>query len=531
MKAIAAVFCALLSSGLVAQSPARLDAAKITSGYFAAERFGPVRWLDGGHYATLEPNADKAGVSELVRYEAVTGKRQPMVTVAMLWVADEARALMIEDYAFSPDNEWLLVFCDSARVWRRNTRGNYYVLPLDGSREPKRLGGDLPESSLMFAKFSPSGDRVAYVAERDLYVERVADGKRTRLTDSGSATIINGTFDWVYEEEFDCRDGFRWSPDGTRIAYWQLDCEGVGTFYMMDNLSDRYSRVVPVQYPKAGTTNSACRVGVIPAKGGETVWIETPGDPRETYVPRMEWHPAGEELMVQWLPRKQSRLVIYGADAATGKVRVVHEEQDDAYVDVRNDFRWARTGQYLHVADSPHRHAMVMRWRPWPPASSGDEAKFVARVETAWLGPAASDLMSIDYVDLDRGKLYGSACDGNATQKFLFDFDPEPVRLTPDEQPGWHDYQPSPDASLAIHTYSRFGVPPVIDLVRLPSHERVRVLVDNRRLRMRYDAVQKGGHEFFEVTTADGHSLDGWILYPLEFDEAKRWPDRLPRLR
>ena len=103
-------------------------------------------------------------------------------------------------------------------------------------------------------------------------------GAQTRLTDDGSKTVINGTFDWVYEEEFDCRDGFRWSPDGEHLAYWQLDCSGVGEFYMVDNLSDRYAQLVPVQYPKAGTTNSSCRVGVIPAGGGETVWMKTPGD-------------------------------------------------------------------------------------------------------------------------------------------------------------------------------------------------------------------------------------------------------------
>ena len=516
-----------LVSAAVAQDEAQLDATRITSGEFDVERFGPVSWLDGAHYATLETKAG-GGPRELVRYEATSGKRDVLLSAAMLWVAAEGRALNIEDYQVSPDGLRMLVFTDSARVWRANTRGEFYVVPLDGSHEPRRLGKRLPKSTLQFAKFSPDGSRVGYVSQNDLYVEDLRSGMQTRLTDDGSDTIINGTFDWVYEEEFDCRDGFRWSPDGTHIAYWQLDCSGVGEFYMVDNLSDRYAQIVPVQYPKAGTTNSACRVGVVPAGGGETTWMKTPGDPRETYVPRMQWHPDGEQLMLQWLPRKQQHLVIYAANAGSGELRKVHEERDEAYVDVRDDFRFVRSGQCLHVTDvGGFRHAAVMSVEPRQPGAQGaigHKIDYLRRRPTVRFGPGEADLMSVEFVDLDRGRLFGAACDGDATQRYLFDFEPRPQRLTPGDQPGWHDYQISTDGSLAIHTYSSFDSAPVIDLVRLPSHERVRVLVDNQRLRERYAKLAKGDHEFFQVTTADGHRLDGWAMYPTDFDRAKKWP-------
>ena len=112
---------------------------------------------------------------------------------------------------------------------------------------------------------SPDGGRVAYVREHNLYVEDLADGRITQLTHDGSRTIINGTFDWVYEEELNLRDGFRWSPDGRRIAFWQLDASGVRDFDLINDTDSLYSFVVPVQYPKAGTTNSAARVGVVSA--------------------------------------------------------------------------------------------------------------------------------------------------------------------------------------------------------------------------------------------------------------------------
>jgi len=503
------------------QGSALLDASRITSGEFRTERFGPARWLDGAYYATLEPKAG-GQVLELVRYEAVSGQREVLVSSSMLWVPGEGRALQVEDYTFSPDGSWLMVFTDSERVWRANTRGEFYVLPLDGSKAPRRLGGDQPKSTLQFAKFAPDGARVAYVSQNDLFVEAVVGGAQTRLTDDGSKTIINGTFDWVYEEEFDCRDGFRWSPDSTHLAYWQLDCSGVGEFYMVDNLSDRYAKIMPVQYPKAGTTNSACRVGVIPAAGGETVWMKTPGDPRENYVPRMEWHPKGRELMVQWLPRKQNHLVIYGCDAATGAVRKVHEERDDAYVDVREDFRWTKDGEaffwtsdaaFRGEADESWRQAGTVAWR------NDGFAKHLS-----WT--AGYDVIAVEHVDLDGGQVLVSGCDGDAAGKCLFvdQAGEQRRRLSPGAQRGWHEYQISADGSLAIHTFSAFDQPPVIDLVRLPSHEQVRVLVDNAAMKGRYAAVQKGESEFFQVTTADGHTLDGWVMYPADFDEQKQWP-------
>jgi dipeptidyl-peptidase-4 len=515
------LFSLLVGAVCAQQDPARLDAARITSGAFRTERFGPARWLDGAHYATLEQKQG-TGVLELVRYQAVSGERDVVVSAAMLWVPGEGRALTIEDYTFSPDGTWLMVFTDSERVWRRNTRGEYYVLPLDGSKAPRRLGGRQPKSSLMFAKFSPDGSKVGYVSKHDLFVEGVVEGHQRRLTDNGSKTVINGTFDWVYEEEFDCRDGFRWSPDGRHVAYWQLDCSGVGEFYMVDNLSDRYAQLVPVQYPKAGTTNSSCRVGVIPASGGETVWMQTPGEPRETYVPRMQWHPLGKELMVQWLPRQQNHLVVYGCDVQTGKLRLVHEERDAAYVDVREDFAWTKDGAaFFWTSDVAFQQPGQKAWRQAGTVAWQNNG-FVKNL--TWT--EGYDVMAVEHADLDGGRLLVSHSDGNATAKYLFEDGSgrAPRRLTPKDQPGWHDYQISSDGSLAIHTFSSFDRPPVIDLVRLPSHERVRVLVDNRRLSDRYAKVQKGDNGFFQVTTADGHTLDGWVMYPPDFDAEKKWP-------
>src|SRR6185437_6675929 len=187
-----------------------------------------------------------------------------------------------------------------------------------------KLGGNRAQSStLMFAKFSPDGGRVAYVREHNLYVEDLDDGRIVQLTRDGSRTIINGTFDWVYEEELNLRDGFRWSPDGKQIAYWQLNDAGVRDYLMLNTTDSLYSFTIPVQYPKTGTTNSAARVGVVSASGGATQWLAVPGDPRQHYIARLEWAAGSNELVLQQLDRRQHNLAVMLGDARTGAVRTV----------------------------------------------------------------------------------------------------------------------------------------------------------------------------------------------------------------
>ena len=214
----------------------------------------------------------------------------------------------IEAYSFSKDKKRFLIFTNSKPVWRENTRGDYWVLDTSSERLQK-LGGDAPPSTLMFAKFSPDGNRVAFVRSNNLFVQNLQTGKIVQLTSDGSDTVVNGTADWVYEEELFLRDGFRWSPDGARIAYWQFDTSNVSRFRLLYNLGEPrqivsqipypdlgpYPTSLDIPYPLAGTTNSAARVGVVSADGGSTTWMQVPGDPRNNYIARINWADNSED--------------------------------------------------------------------------------------------------------------------------------------------------------------------------------------------------------------------------------------------
>ena len=520
MRSRAIVLAAALVLGAVLPAPAQVPASVQATVHrifatrdFAPQRFGPARWIENGAaYSTLEPSSDVQGAVDIVRYETATGARSVMVAAQALIPAGRTEALDFDDYIWSADYARLLLFTDTRKVWRENTRGDYWVLDRR-SGALRKLGGDGPPSTMMYAKFSPGGDRVAYVRQGDLYVERLADGAMTRLTTGATTTLVNGMSDWVYEEEFSLRDGFRWSPDGAHIAYWQFDMAGVGTFLLINDTDSLYPFTVPVQYPKAGTTNSAVRVGVVDAAGGPTTWIRVPGDARAGYVPWMEW--AGpRELLVQHMNRLQNADDVMLADPATGAVRTVVAERDSAWIDLVDDVPWLAGGQ--HFLWTSERDG----WRHlWSVSRAGD-----ARLVT----PGAFDVVATVKVDEALGYVYFIASPSNATQRYLYrsrlDGRGAAERVTPAASPGTHGYDAAPDAHWAFHSYSSFDAPSVTELVRLPTHEVVRTLVANAALRAAVAPLVSRPGEFFQVTVPGGLALDGFLIRPRDFDSTKTYP-------
>ncbi|MGE0882696.1 MAG: S9 family peptidase [Blastocatellales bacterium] len=487
---------------------------------------------DGGGYLMLEPSAAGGEALDLVRYDAATGARTILVSAQSLTPAGASSPLVIEEFTLSDDNKRLLVFTNSERVWRSNTRGDYWVFDLT-SKKLQKLGGNAKPSTLMFAKFSPDATRVGYVSENNIYVENLADGRITPLTNDGAQYTVNGTFDWVYEEELFCRDGFRWSPDGRQIAYWQLDTSGVKEFKMINNTDELYPKIISFPYPKAGEMNSAARVGVVSAAGGKTNWFDVPGDARANYLPRMEWAASSDEVVIQQLNRLQNTNVVMLGDARTGKVRQVITEKDDAWVDIAwGSIDWDRRGLARGDAewiDGGKRFLWVSERDGWRHVYSvsrdGSDAKCIT--------PGNYDLIGVEMVDAANGWLYFSASPDNATQKYLFrvrlNGEGKAERLSPASQPGTHGYTISPRGDMAIHTYSGFAKLPAIDVVRLPKHESVRTMIDNREASERFAKLKPVKQEFFHVGISAGNGvevveLDGWMIKPADFDATKKYP-------
>src|SRR5213594_1799351 len=271
MKVVFGLLALFASAPAVAQVPENVhDMMRriFASAEFAPQRFGPARWIENGTaYTTVEKSTADPDASDIVRYETATGNRGVYISARQLVPSGASEALDFDDYAWSADGNLLLLFTNTERVWRQNTRGDYWVLDRKTGALKKLGGPNAPPSTLMYAKVSPAGDRVAYVRQGNIYVERLSDGRVTALTSDADSLHVNGMTDWVYEEEFDLRDAFRWSPDGSKIAYWRFDMTGLGTFYLINDTNSLYPKVSPIQYPKAGTKHSAVTAGVVSADG------------------------------------------------------------------------------------------------------------------------------------------------------------------------------------------------------------------------------------------------------------------------
>jgi dipeptidyl-peptidase-4 len=483
----------------------------------ASSQVGDIRWsVDGNSYYRIEKN-------ELVQYTLPENKPVVVLSKQQLTPAGSQNPLQFSYYSFSGDQQKILLFTNTKRVWRLNSRGDYWMLNRK-SGSLTQLGKTLPSSSLMFAKFSPDGNSVAYVSGNNIYVEDLASSKIKPLTTDGSVTLINGTFDWAYEEEFACRDGFRWSPDSKKIAYWQIDASKIRKFFLINNTDSIYSRVIPIEYPKVGQNPSSCRVGVVNIEDARTTWMNIPGDPVQHYLVRVEFIPSTDKLLIQQLNRKQDSSRLFVTETATGNSKVIEQESDEAWVDIyqpgnpysisfTNSFIWLNESEGI-LWDSEKdgwRHLYVV-------SLDGKPEKLVTR--------GNYDFTDITYVDHKKGYVYFMASPENATQKYLYrtrlDGSGKAELLSPPTLKGTHSYLFSPNGKYAAHSFSNSFTRPSREFINVANQKPVN---PKESILARLDSlVVKPATEFFKVKTADNIEMDGWMVKPVNFDPTKKYP-------
>ena len=474
---------------------------------------GAMNWLkDGERYSRLETNTERGG-TDVVAYRAKDNAREVIIPSSMLVDKTTGKPIAVRSISWSADNKKVLIYNNTRRVWRYDTRGDYWVLNLE-TGALRQLGKERPEATLMFAKFSPDGTRVAYVSENNIYVEDVESAQVTQLTNDGSTRIVNGTFDWVYEEEFACRDGFRWSPDGKYIAYWQSDTEGTGVFDIINNVDSLYPTILHFPYPKAGTTNSAVKVGYVPAAGGATTWVNIPGDPRNNYIPRMDFIPESNELFIQQMNRQQNTNRVWIVAIGQSEPKNIFTDKDAAWLDTNDNIVWLKDNKYFTWESERdgwrHLYRVSRDGQEIVPVTKGD-----------------FDYIQHVGMDVEKGIAYFIASPDNFTQRYLYSAklfgDGEVTRLSPMDQAGQHTYNMSPTGRWAVHSFSNSATPPVIDMVSFPKHKSVRVIEDNAEAKAKYQALGLQPKEFVKVKSGD-LMLDACMIKPKNFDPSKKYP-------
>ena len=467
------------------------------------------KWLpDGTGYYSTE-------MGELVKYDLPGFTKTVIADKKTLTPQDKSNALSVRSFTMSEDGTKVLLFTNTKKVWRYNTRGDYWILDLT-TKSLKQLGASLPASSLMFAKISPDGTRVAYVSSHNIYVENIGGGIIKQLTKDGTDKIINGTFDWVYEEEFGCRDGFRWSPDSKSIAYWQLDATNIRNFLLINNTDSIYSFVKPVEYPKVGEDPSACKIGVVDINSSNTQWMNIPGSPVQHYIPRMEWT-AGNEIILQQLDRKQQVSNIMLVNPATAQAKTIYTERDSAWVDIKS--RWND--------DDPTGWEWLNKGKSFLWVSEKDGWRHIYNIgldgKETLITKGNYDMITLEAIDEKNGFVYFTASPDNATQKYLYRTalsGKGNLELISKGQKGTHNYDIAPGTLYAEHSFSSAAVSPEKEWVKLPSNE---VIKAAPRKNAPFGA-EESNIRFFTITTEDGITMDGWKILPADFDSTKKYP-------
>ncbi len=477
-----------------------------------AQRRG-INWTaDGLAYTRIKEG-------NIIRIDPKTDAETILVRKEQLTPKGSQDALKVQSYTYSPDNSKLLLFVNTAKVWRYNTKGDYWILDM-ARNELRQLGKSLPSQSLMFAKFSPDGKNIAYVSEHNIFSEDVAAGIIRKLTTDGSRKMINGTFDWVYEEEFGCRDGFRWSPDSRQIAFWQADATKIRDYYMVNNTDSVYSKVIPVEYPKVGEAPSPVRIGVVALSNGFIRWMQIEGDPRQHYLPRMEWS-GPNELIVQQLDRKQQESRLMYCTVSDGSSRTFWAENDDAWVDLNAEdpsgWSWVNKGQdFLWVSEKDG-------WRHLYKISRDGK-------NSTLLTKGNYDIGQVKGIDEVNNYIYYTATPANATQLYLYRVRiNNPGRLYKDDAEllsgvalkGTHEYSISPTAKIAMHGFSNYNTPRVSEWISLPDHKPLNAAKSIARTIKTDPNINV---EYMKIITDDKIVLDAWMNKPKNFDPNKKYP-------
>ncbi len=490
------------------------------SSEFSQERMSPITWVDEGNSYVIVEKGLRG--NELIKYNSNTQEESSFLSASQLRDPQSQSVIPVEAFTLSSDESKVLLFTNSSRVWRSNTKGDYWVYDFD-TEVLSQLGAQFTPSSLMFAKFSSDNQYVGYVQGFNVYIEEFKTGTIKQLTKDGNTDIINGTFDWVYEEEFGCRDGFRWNESSDKIAYWQLDASGTGVFSMINNTDSIYPQVIPIQYPKVGEKPSLCKIGIVDIQSGETTWVVIPDAKEDNYIPAIQWI-SESKILIQQLNRHQNHLTFWVYNVSSKSISLLYEEKEDTWVDIKypdiTANGWARTD--MHMANKGQSLLRMTETDGWRHVYAID----IKTGETELLTPGDYDVASMQNSTKDG--LYFMASPDNKTQRYLYhkqaNQSDNKKRITPAEFDGINKYTIAPNGKYAIHTHTSHTEPFTARLVSLPSHKTLETFIGNDIYKRKLGTLDLPAIEFFNVVTEEGIRIDGRMIKPIDFDPNKKYP-------
>lgn len=473
------------------------------SSEFRGERLSKVQWLkDGEKFSYLKYDTTSKSRALFV-HNIENGETTVKLTKKELTYGEDSSEINFRHYKWSPDNRYI-VFTSLLRARDIKTGGDFYIYDVEKGEIIDALEY---EGEQMLAGFSPDSKKLGFVRDNNLFVYFIETGEIKQLTNNGSEVIINGNFDWVYEEEFSIIKGWDWSPDSKKIAFWRLDQSKVPEIKVAkwDSL---YFNFIEMRYPKAGGPSSEVKIGVVDIQTGNKNWINFEND-SDYYIPRMEFTADPNIVSVQKLNRLQNNLELYFYDIENDKKKLVLVEKDEHWVDVYDDLTFLK----------------AQRQFIWSSRKNGYKHLYLYDYEgnqVQQLTNGKWELDNLEAVNEDKEEIYFTSNKRGTIYKDLYktNFDGDEAELLT-EGTGTHSITASPNGKYFIDSYSSVKNMPVAKVITEDGEE-VENLVENDMSKL--EGYEISEMEFLQFETTDGVKLNAAMIKPHDLDEDKKYP-------
>lgn len=491
----------LLLGAFMLQGQDSITLEKIWGDYiFTQKRVPGFNFMaDGKSYSRLEKN-------EIRRYDLTTGKLSETLLSTNALKAQIGSEIEVDSYAFYDDENLIMIESGSEPIYRRSSKAHFHMYDRKAQKTTQIRKGD----KVLYATPSPSGSKVAYVYENDIYIQDLKSGQTTQITTDGETNaIINGSADWVYEEEFAFAQAFHWSPDGQHIAYLRFDEREVPEFTMTNYRNELYPEYVTFKYPKVGEKNAIVSAHVYAVKTKKTVTVNIAAKD-EYYIPRIRWTENADQLMVYKMNRHQNHLEILLADAASGTTKKILEEKNKYFVEITDDIRFLSDDRFI-----------------WSSEMEGYKQLYLYDLSGQLIRKLTKgDYDVIDFYGVDEAneRIYFSAAEKSPLQQQVYSMN---LKGTDKQEvigdAGTSNAQFSSTYDYYVATTSTANVPATIGV-----YDRSGSLVRNIETNDKLKSIQKKHGvqplEFFDFKTSEGVTLNGYMIKPADFDPSKQYP-------
>ena len=448
---------------------------------------------DGEHYSKIDRNDD---AQEIVKYQFKDGKK-----IKTLFKSNEFDIARITNYTFSNNEKKILLATETEKIYRYSNKSIYYIYNIFTDKIKK-----LTDKKVMYATFSPIGDKVAYVADNNIFIKNIISGEVTQVTYDGKKNhIINGASDWVYEEEFALVQSFKWAPDGKNIAYYKFDETYVKEFSMDIFKGGLYPKQEVFKYPKAGENNSVVKIYLYNLDKNTSTSIYTEKD--YEYFPRMKWTQDPNKLVIFGMNRHQNELDFIIANT-NGTNKVLFTEKDKYYIDIHDNLTFLPEDNFIWTSEKDgYNHIYLKNF-------DGSEFQLTkGEWEVTNFHGVNSDKMEFYFTSNEDGSinrsLYVQKIENNEKRKLSTETGTNLVSF-------------SKGLKYYINSFSTANTAPKFTIHKSDG-TLIKTIEDNSVFNNKMKEFNLTKKEFLTIKTADVE-LNAWMIKPPNFDEKKQYP-------